>query len=53
MTKCHHDSNGPPLKAFQFVADPTRKWQQYARETVKALQHIVGESLQPPGCSRP
>jgi hypothetical protein len=45
MTKCHHGSDGPPLKAFIFNTDQGDSGQeeslQYAQETAKALSHVM------------
>ena len=44
LTKCHHESSGPPLKTFLFDVhegeDVNRK---YAEETVGALKMVVGQ----------
>ena len=42
LTKCHHDSAGPPLKSFLFDnAQGGDLYARYAVETVKALQFIM------------
>ena len=41
ITKCHHDSEGPPLKSFVFnVARGEDRLEKYAAQTVEALQHV-------------
>jgi hypothetical protein len=49
MTKCHHGSDGPPLKAFIFnkeqgdsgQEEEQRRSLQYAQETASALSHVM------------
>ena len=42
-TKCHHQSDGPPLRSFLFEADKDRRFECYARHTVAALQCVVAD----------
>ena len=44
LTKCHHESTGPPLKTFLFdVHEGEDMYQKYAEETVGALETVIGE----------
>ena len=42
LTKCHHDSQGPPLKSFIFpeARDDAHQLEQYVQQTVAAIHHV-------------
>eukprot|EP01049_Picozoa_sp_SAG25_P009825 SAG25_NODE_1010_length_4313_cov_1.562411_1_plen_1437_part_11 len=43
-TKCHHESEGPPLKSFLFdVKDGQDQFKIYAEQTLSAIQQVTGE----------
>eukprot|EP01050_Picozoa_sp_SAG11_P015346 SAG11_NODE_1981_length_3967_cov_4.093330_1_plen_844_part_10 len=44
-TKCHHQSEVPPLRSFLFdaVEDKSSLYEQYATQTALAIQHVVDE----------
>jgi hypothetical protein len=44
LTKCHHESEGPPLQSFLFdIKDDENRYEDYAAQTVRAVQHVVAE----------
>ena len=48
LTKCHHDSDGPPLQSFLFAAtvgdtELDAYYSQYALETVRALEAVMAQ----------
>ena len=42
-TKCHHQSDGPPLRSFLFEVDEGRHFECYAKYTLSALQRVVAD----------
>mmetsp|Transcript_39584 Transcript_39584/g.93243 ORF Transcript_39584/g.93243 Transcript_39584/m.93243 type:complete len:1576 (-) Transcript_39584:125-4852(-) len=41
LTKCHHESTGPPLKSYLFdLEDHTSRATAYAEQTMRALAHV-------------
>eukprot|EP01050_Picozoa_sp_SAG11_P009216 SAG11_NODE_852_length_6874_cov_2.914391_2_plen_1844_part_00 len=44
LTKCHHDSEGPPLQSFLFdVEKEANRFEQYAAQTATAIRHVGSE----------
>eukprot|EP01051_Picozoa_sp_SAG22_P011576 SAG22_NODE_1126_length_5474_cov_4.748093_2_plen_1153_part_01 len=44
LTKCHHESEGPPLQSFLFdIEDGEERYDKYAAETVRAIEHVVSK----------
>eukprot|EP01046_Picozoa_sp_COSAG06_P045074 COSAG06_NODE_6175_length_3068_cov_1.755136_1_plen_864_part_10 len=43
-TKCHHESEGPPLKSFLFdIVEGQDRFAVYAEQTLRAVQHVTTE----------
>lgn len=41
LTKCHHESTGPPLKSFLFdLPASVPKHDAYAAQTLRAIAHV-------------
>lgn len=41
LTKCHHESTGPPLKSFLFdVPAGEDSYGVYAKQTARAIDHV-------------
>ena len=49
ITKCHHESNGPPLKSFLFELDADAAsealFEEYTSKLIAALEQIVTKEL--------
>eukprot|EP01048_Picozoa_sp_COSAG05_P012560 COSAG05_NODE_1267_length_5328_cov_2.245554_1_plen_1512_part_01 len=46
ISKCHHDSEGPPLKSFLFdieIEDAQQRFEIYAMQTTKAIRHVTSD----------
>lgn len=42
LTKCHHESTGPPLKSFLFDIPPDSDgFAEYAHQTMRAVDHVI------------
>ena len=42
-TKCHHQSDGPPLRSFLFEVANGELFECYAKHTLSALQRVVSD----------